>query len=120
MSTYPLRLTGFARGSHVEVTTRARDALGSSGAFILDYHMFSNAILCLNFEIAATRLPVLAVAISEAAIRLDGRSQAELDGRLHSTVNDSLTGAPSIEGSLSINLIHDEPVLRIEVPAVPG
>lgn len=74
----PLRLTAFCRGSHTEVVGRARDALNSSGASILDFHMFSNAILCLNFEIAARRLPVLAEAIAHADIRLDQRSLDDL------------------------------------------
>lgn len=116
----PLRLTAFCRGSHIEVVGRSRDALGSSGASISDFHMFSNAVLCLNFEIAARRLPVLAEAIAQADIRLDQRSLNDL-GQVADTrglVADE--SEPLVEGSLSINMINDEPVLRIEVPAVPG
>lgn len=83
--------------------------------------MFSNAVLCLNFEIAARRLPALGEAIAQADIRLDQRSLNDL-GRVaadtHGFVGDE--SEPVVEGSLSINLINDEPGLRIEVPAVPG
>lgn len=117
MTKHPLRLTACCRGSHVEVIARARDALGASGASILDFHMFSNAVLCLNFEIAARLVPALLEAIAQADICFDPQSLHDAEQLIEET---RARGRLVVEGSLSINLINDEPVLRCVVPAVPG
>ncbi len=113
-----LRLSAVGRGSHTEIVAAARDALTSSGASILDFHMFSNAILALNFEISPPRLTALRAALDQTTLRLDAGSRAALE----QAVSDASTDEASdpLQASLSINVINDEPPLRIEVPAVPG
>ncbi len=114
----PLRLVAFARGSHVEIVAHARDALGAAGASILDFHMFSNAILCLNFEIGLSSLAALDDALDSAGIRLDAASRSGL--AVASSEVSSADADARLVGSLSVNMVNDEPVLRIQVPAVPG
>lgn len=121
MTAQPLRLTGFSRGTHVEVVSRSRDALIGVGASILDFHMFSNAILCLTFEIAPEALSSLPAALADAGVSVDAVSRTAMEeaiGAVSGAASDD--ASERLEGSLSINLINDEPALRIEVPAVPG
>lgn len=120
MSTRPLRLTGLAAGSHVEVISAARDSLNDTGGSIVDFHMFSNAILCLNFEIAASRLPALRAALADSGVRLDDRSLEALDSASSGAAAAREKAGATVGGTLSINIINDEPPLRIEIPAVPG
>ncbi len=121
MHPHPFRLTGFARGSHVEVVAHARDAVCASGGTVLDYHMFSNAILCLTIEIAPANLGPLAAALAAAGVRLDEQSLAQVEPPAALGGSEVVErDGRRVEGTLSINLVHGEPPLRIEVPAVPG
>lgn len=115
----PIRLIAVARGSHAEVIARSRDAVSSSGGSILDYHLFSNAILCLTIDVAVRNLRALATALDAAEIRLDSASLDQVD-ELSSLSGADAANRPRVEGTLSVNIINDDPPLRIEVPAVPG
>lgn len=110
----PLRLTGYARGSHVEVIATVRDAIESAGGYITDCHLFSNAIVCVNFEMTGEGLRSLEALLAAATVRLDAEAVRELKGRA------ACADIDRIEASLSVNMIHDDPALRIEVPSVPG
>ena len=112
----PLRIAGFTRVPHIEMIARVRDAINSSGAFILDSHMFSNAVLSISFEIHGRDVESLATAIAAAGLRFDAQSTSRLAGWATRMIGPDLV----VPGSLSINFVHDEPPLRIEVPAVPG
>jgi hypothetical protein len=114
----PVRLTAFARSSHNEVIPAARDAIAAAGGSILDFHLFSNAVLCLTIEIRASRLAQLADELAAAGIRLDEGSLALM--REVAADGTAAADAAALDGTLSITLIHDEPPLIIEVPAVPG
>ena len=114
--TAPLRIAGFTRVPHIEMIARVRDAISSSGGFILDSYMFSNALLSINFEIHGRDVGSLAAAISAAGLRFDAQSTSRLANWDAETVGPDFV----MPGALSINFVHDDPPLRIEVPAVPG
>ena len=112
----PLRIAGFTRVPHVEMIARVRDAISFVGGFILDSHMFSNAVLSISLEVRIRDVESLAAALSAAGLRLDQQSTSRLGAWEASDIDSD----DMIAGSLSINFIHDDPPLRIEVPAVPG
>jgi len=93
---------------------RARTAITDGGGWILDAKLFSNASINLSFEIPASRIGSLldALELIELHLRtpnLESIAQHRSDGP-----------SGDIAGSLQITFIHDEPDLRIEVPAIPG
>jgi hypothetical protein len=112
----PLRIAGFTRVPHVEMIARVRDAIGAHGGFILDSHLFSNAVLSISFEIRGGDVEALVSAMTAAGLLLDAQSSSRLAVWDASAVDSDST----IPGMLSINFVHDDPPLRIEVPAVPG
>lgn len=105
-------MSGFTRIPRHEAIARVKDAIGSCGGFILDTHMYSNAMLAINFEIPACEICPLVQALEEAGLALGHDNE--------SVMHDLGVLDSAISGSLNVNFIHDEPQLRIEVPAVPG
>ena len=112
----PLRIAGFTRVPHIEMIARIRDAISSCGGFILDSHLFSNALLSVSFEVRGRDVESLSAGLSAAGLRIDAQSLSRLrECRERECDSDTV-----IPGSLSINFIHGDPPLRIEIPAVPG
>lgn len=116
MIAQPLRISGFTRVPHIEMIALIRDAINSSGGSIFDSYMYSNAMLCVNFEIGRCDVTQLAQALLDAGLLLSADSAAQLGDFGVSSAESGGT----VPGALSVNFIHDDPPLRIEVPAVPG
>ena len=79
----------------------------------MDTPMYSNAMLAMNFEIPADRVGLLVSRLQAAGLSMTREDAPETDAP-----DDPRTGV--VPGSLSVKFIHDDPELRIEVPAVPG
>ena len=94
--------------------SRARSAITDSGGWILDAKLFSNVSINLSFEIPASRIGSLRDALESIELHLS-TSSLESIARRHA---DQQSG--DIAGSLQITFIHNDPDLRIEVPAIPG
>lgn len=93
---------------------RARTAITDSGGWILDAKLFSNVSINLSFEIPASRIDSLREALELSELHLSTSSVESI--AQHSS--DEHSG--DIAGSLQITFIHNEPDLRIQVPAIPG
>lgn len=114
--TNQLRINAVTREDRTEMISRVKEAMTATGAWVLDVKQFSNVSVCFNFEI-----PVRKAARLRDALVATGLHLME-DG------DDSTAGvrAPSgsdgadVAGTLQITFIHNEPDLRIEVPAIPG
>ena len=105
------------------VTTRERHSviaelhtqLVAASASVTDFQQFSNVSVCLTLEWEQH----LGTRIAEA-IRCSGLHLAESSLRAlqHSAV--AANRNRMVEASLQITFIHNDPDLRIPVPAVPG
>ncbi|HEY0738494.1 MAG TPA: hypothetical protein VGD69_26480 [Herpetosiphonaceae bacterium] len=115
-----LQLNGMTTIERHTMIERVKAALGESGAYILNFHMFSNAALVLQFEVPSDRVAQLGPALQATGLRLEQRSQ-ELLAEWDSQIAARRAGEPrDIPGTLQITFIHNEPDLIIEVPMVPG
>jgi hypothetical protein len=108
-----LRINGTTRSNRDEVIARARTAITDSGGWILDAKLFSNVSINLRFEIPASRIQSLLDALELIELHLSTSSVESIAHR-----SDEPSG--DIAGSLQITFIHNEPDLRIQVPAIPG
>jgi hypothetical protein len=101
------------------VISGVKDAFLRSGGFIIDFHMFSNASLCVNFELPLGSVRKFRLLLSEVGMQLSDESEAMLKSYETEAVN---AGAEEDEivGTLQISFFHNEPDLRIEVPPIPG
>ena len=109
-----LRINGTTRADREETISRARSAITDSGGWILDAKLFSNLSINLSFEIPAGRIRSLLDALGLIELYLSTSSLESIAQRL----SDKNSG--DIAGSLQMTFIHDEPDLRIQVPAIPG
>jgi hypothetical protein len=117
----PLRLNGFTTVNRHQMIPLAREALLKNGGDILDVHFFSNISLCVNFELPANRIRQLQSSLEAIDLQLSAETRKSLASYRTPEADDS--GAESsahASGTLQITFIHNEPDLRIEVPAVPG
>ena len=110
-----LRLDGFTKAERIGMTARVSEAVNKSGAWITDFHLYSNILICINFEVPSTNLEKLAIFLQETGLHL---SQDSLDQLI--PANDSTLTHKELVGTLQITFVHNEPDLLREVPAVPG
>lgn len=116
-----LRLEGFTRDERHAMISRVREAFAASNASILDFKMFSNASLNINFELPARRIAELANALAATGLRLNDASRAALaDWQRRDDEGASSQHQAEITGALHITFIHHEPDLRLDVPPIPG
>ena len=110
-----LRLDGFTKGERIQMTARVSEAINQAGAWITDFHLYSNILTCINFEVPSANLDKLAASVQETGLHLSQESLEQLMG-----ANDSTLKEKELVGTLQITFVHNEPDLLREVPAVPG
>jgi hypothetical protein len=116
-----LRLNGATRGSRHEMISLVREAILAGGGYVLDFHMFSNAAICINFEVPVGNIGRLYSSLRGTGLSLS-RESHELLGGCRDELNklDEGAEAANVAGTLQITFVHDEPDLRLEVPPIPG
>jgi hypothetical protein len=110
-----LRLDGFTKAERIQMTARVSEAINQAGAWITDFHLYSNILICINFEVPIANLDRLAVSVAETGLHL---SQESLDQLM--PANESTPKEKDLVGTLQITFVHNEPDLLREIPAVPG
>lgn len=110
-----LRLDGFTKAERIQMTARVSEAINQAGAWITDFHLYSNILICINFEVPSTNLDRLAASVQETGLHLSQQSLEQLMAAKESLLKDK-----ELVGTLQITFVHNEPDLFREVPAVPG
>ena len=116
-----LRLSGVTRAERHEMISRVREAILEGGGYILDFHTFSNAAICINFEVPAGSIEKLYSSLKRTGLRLSQESDdllAKCRDELNTLGGRSKTA--DVVGTLQVTFVHNEPDLRIEVPPIPG
>jgi hypothetical protein len=114
-----LRINGSTRADRHQTISAARDAITSSGGWVTDFKLFSNVSVCLNFEISPGAVARLHSSLGALGLGLSDESERALAGFSRGGLERRAAGG-DVLGTLQITFVHDEPDLRIEVPAVPG
>ncbi|HST22215.1 MAG TPA: hypothetical protein VLR90_13915 [Blastocatellia bacterium] len=109
-----LRINASTRSDRNLIIARAKEAILQSGGWVLDFKLFSNISICINFEIVTANIEELRAALNQLDLRLSKQSHEALE----SFKDEQKEG--DIKGALQITFIHDEPDLRRDVPAIPG
>jgi len=110
-----LRLDGFTKAERIQMTARVSEAINQAGAWITDFHLYSNILTCINFEVPSANLDKLAASVQQTGLHLSQESLEQL-----MSANDSTLKEKELVGTLQITFVHNEPDLLREVPAVPG
>jgi hypothetical protein len=90
------------------------EAINQAGAWITDFHLYSNLLICINFEVPIANLNKLAASLQATGLQLSQESLEQL------IPTDTAQGQAEFLGTLQITFIHNEPDLLRDVPAVPG
>lgn len=112
----PLRLEAVTTHPRHALVEAVREVLNTLGS-ITSSHAFSNLALTLHFEMYRERLGRLRPALEALPLRLSVESLETLT-RLESLDLESLP--EELAGSIALTFVHNEPDLRMEIPAVPG
>ncbi len=112
-----IRLTGFTRQERNLMISSLDEALGIAGGWVMDYKMFSNKTLVIVFELTRSSLAAFYSDLKRLGLKFSRESETVIQGLIDISPEQSLS---MVMGTLQINFIHNDPDLRIEVPAVPG
>jgi hypothetical protein len=107
-----IQIQGVARGDRHGFTSFASDAIVASGGYVMDYRAFSNLAVCFTLEIPAKGLLVLRERLRIGGIELEPPAPAEEIA--------TECGETAVSGTLRLDFRHEEPDMRIPIPAVPG
>ncbi len=101
--------------------SRVKEAIQQGGGDILDFHMFSNTAICINFEVSLENIEKLRSSLMATGLRLNPESRDLLAGCCNQLAKvEESAKATEVSGALNITFIHSDPDLRIEVPPIPG
>ncbi len=95
------------------VTSAVSIAVGEVGGCILDYKQFSNLAICFTMELPPAGFAKLRMKLADLKVILEPPTKEEI----------AWGGKPAdleVSSSLRITFLHQEPDLRITIPAVPG
>ncbi|MEM7712467.1 MAG: hypothetical protein AAF349_02645 [Cyanobacteria bacterium P01_A01_bin.68] len=73
-----LRLDGFTKEERIQMTARVNEAINQAGAWITDFHQYSNVLICINIEIPSANLEKLASTLQETGLNLSQESIEQL------------------------------------------
>lgn len=80
MTSLMLQLTGFTRVERHEMISRVKEAILGGGGYVTDFHMFSNAAICINFEVSPSKVASLSESLMATGLRLSRESRGVLEG----------------------------------------
>lgn len=108
-----VRIQGKTRQERHGITSAASDAVGEVGGYIVDFRQFSNLAVVFTIEMPPAGYEKLRERLSRLGVCLEPPSSEERAL--------SATAVPEqVAGSLRLEFQHQEPDLRIPIPAVPG
>jgi len=110
-----LRLDGFTRAERIGMTNRVGEAINQAGAWITDFHLYSNILICINFQVSIANLERLSATLEASGLQLSQESLEQLMPN-----KDPMLKEQELVGTLQITFVHNEPDLLRHVPAVPG
>jgi hypothetical protein len=108
-----IRIEGVTRAPRNEMIARVSRAIQDAGADILDSRFYSNLSMFVAGEIAWSKIGMLSDLLAGTGLRLNERSIEAM--QQPNAGQDRL-----VAFHLVVVFVHDEPDLRIAVPAVPG
>lgn len=95
------------------VTSSASKAVGDAGGYLLDFKQFSNLAVCFTIELPPAGFANLRHMLADLKVVLEPPTKEELALGEETVERD-------VPCSLRITFLHQEPDLRVTIPAVPG
>lgn len=113
-----IRIAGITKENrHDMIDYTVRCISGCSG-WVMNHTLFSNAAICINFEIEAKNVNKLLELLNSNGLNLNKES-IELEESFSENIDDK-DKDKEILGAINITFVHNDPDLKIKTPAVPG
>lgn len=109
------RLEILTRGNRHEVLTRVHEAVRVGGASVTDFHQFSNQSVCLSLEVPLKHLADLHTALEPFAVTPVREAFLAPFSSPQTWPKEA-----DLQGTLALRFFHEEPDLKLVIPAVPG
>ena len=93
-----LRLDGFTKTERIQMTARVSEAISRAGAWITDFHQYSNILICINFEVPSANLEKFATTLLQTGLHLSQESMNQL------IADDSTQKDKELVGTLQVHL----------------
>ena len=106
-----LRLDGFTKEERIQMTARVNEAINQAGAWITDFHQYSNVLICINFEVLSANLEKLASTLQETGLHLSQESIEQLV-----SPNDSTLKKKELIGTSCTIIVKPEYPPRLGIP----
>jgi len=94
--------------------SRVSQAIREAGGSIIDFRLFSNLMLFISAEVGVNGIATLREKLISCGLSLDTRNKFPEEPA------PEVPPQESVPFHLVVTFIHDEPDLRIAVPAIPG
>jgi hypothetical protein len=108
-----VRIQGKTSHERHGITSAASDAVSEAGGYILDFKQFSNLAVVFTIELPPAGFEQLRKTLDGLGVCLEPPSSEE-------RALADVVVPREIAGSLRLDFQHQEPDLRIPIPAVPG
>lgn len=95
------------------------DAISAAG-WIVEHTQLSNKALTIRFEMEPNKASVLREQLAKIPVTLAPETTQLLEELVRKEQLHPERSEPALRGTFSLTFIHDEPDLKIIVPAVPG
>lgn len=104
-----LQLSGSTIADRPQMISTLKEAISASGGWLMDFRLFSNLSVCLNFEIAAKDAHRLAALLKETKLSLSDASAQQLAEFLS---EKAVQFDKDVIATLQVTFIHPE-IFRI-------
>ena len=101
-----LRINGLTSEDRHHMIPLLRDAIMSSGGWIMDFHLFSNISICINFELPLRHAGKFHAALCSLSLRLSEESASALEAYRHASEQTGENSADvDLSGTLQVTFI---------------
>lgn len=112
-------LAGITKNDRQGMITFIKEVIDQSGGWISNFTLFSNISMGVDFIIPAERSSSLLAALEKSGLQFNESGRRDLEEQENLQDQSSETGS-EVTVRMNVTFVHDDPDLRIPIPAIPG
>ncbi|MBK8314126.1 MAG: hypothetical protein IPL01_08920 [Acidobacteria bacterium] len=112
-------LAGITKNDRQGMITFIKEVIDESGGWISNFTLFSNISIGVDFVIPAGNSLRLLAALESGGLQLNESGRRDIETQANLQDQSSETGS-EVTVRMNVTFVHDDPDLRIPIPAIPG
>lgn len=113
-----INISGITKENRYKMIDYAVNCINNCSGWVMNHTMFSNAAICINFELEAKDVGKLIKLLNSNGLNLSKES-IEIVESFPEDIEENYKNK-EILGAINIKFVHNDPDLKITTPAVPG